>query len=89
MSPSSVARLAAADSASPRAPSTSRTVSEANRNYGANLIVWDALFGTRFLPGDRLPPTEIGIADMPRFPGGWLAQLASPFRWRAVRQESR
>lgn len=67
----------------------SRTVTEANRNYGANLIVWDVVFGTRFLPADRLPPTEIGIADMPNFPGGWLAQLASPFRWRTVRRESR
>jgi sterol desaturase/sphingolipid hydroxylase (fatty acid hydroxylase superfamily) len=62
----------------------SRTVREANTNYGSNLIVWDLVFGTFFLPPDREPPLEIGIADMPRFPTTYLAQLASPFRWRTL-----
>lgn len=62
----------------------SRTVREANTNYGSNLIVWDLVFGTFFLPPDREPPTEIGIADMPAFPTTYGAQLASPFRWRSL-----
>ena len=62
----------------------SRTIREANTNYGSNLIVWDLVFGTFFLPSDREPPQEIGIADMPGFPTGYLGQLASPFRWRAL-----
>jgi sterol desaturase/sphingolipid hydroxylase (fatty acid hydroxylase superfamily) len=66
----------------------SRTLAEANTNYGSNLIVWDLLFGTFFLPRDREPPAAIGIADMPNFPGGYLAQLASPFRWRRIRAEA-
>ena len=59
----------------------SRTLREANHNYGSNLIVWDLVFGTFFLPRDREPPHAIGIADMPDFPTTYVAQLASPFRW--------
>jgi len=61
----------------------SRTLVEANSNYGSNLIVWDLVFGTFLLP-DREPPRDIGIADMPRFPPGYLAQLAVPF-WSDAR----
>lgn len=60
----------------------------ANHNYGGNLIVWDVVFGTRFLPADREPPEEIGIESLPRFPMGWWANLAAPFRWRRVVAES-
>jgi sterol desaturase/sphingolipid hydroxylase (fatty acid hydroxylase superfamily) len=62
----------------------SRVLAEANTNYGSNLIVWDLVFGTFFLPADRQPPTAIGIADMPAFPQTWAAQMAAPFRWRAL-----
>jgi sterol desaturase/sphingolipid hydroxylase (fatty acid hydroxylase superfamily) len=67
----------------------SKNVAEANRNYGGNLILWDVLFGTRFLPPDREPPADVGIGDMPAFPHGLLAQLAVPFRWQQVRREAR
>jgi sterol desaturase/sphingolipid hydroxylase (fatty acid hydroxylase superfamily) len=66
----------------------SRTVAEANSNYGSNLIVWDVVFGTFFLPPDRHPPADIGIADLPAFPVRYLDQLAAPFRWRRVRREA-
>jgi sterol desaturase/sphingolipid hydroxylase (fatty acid hydroxylase superfamily) len=66
----------------------SRTLAEANSNYGSNLIVWDHVFGTFFLPTEREPPRDIGIADLPRFPSGYLAQLAAPFRWTATQRES-
>lgn len=62
----------------------SRTIVESNTNYGANLIVWDVVFGTRFLPVDRSPPADIGIADMPDFPTGWWGQVTAPFRWRRL-----
>ena len=45
-------------------------------------------FGTRFLPADREPPEEIGLAGLPAFPMTYLAQLASPFRWSRIRRES-
>jgi sterol desaturase/sphingolipid hydroxylase (fatty acid hydroxylase superfamily) len=62
----------------------SRNMREANTNYGGNLIVWDIVFGTRFLPTDRQPPADIGLADLPAFPMTFLAQLASPFRWKQI-----
>jgi sterol desaturase/sphingolipid hydroxylase (fatty acid hydroxylase superfamily) len=62
----------------------SRSMAEANHNYGGNLIVWDVVFGTRWLPDDRDPPETIGIESLPDFPMGFWANLASPFRWRKV-----
>ncbi|MBM4269736.1 MAG: sterol desaturase family protein [Deltaproteobacteria bacterium] len=67
----------------------SKTMDEANTNYGSNLIVWDLAFGTFFLPKDREPPAEIGIAALPDFPQGYLAHLAAPFRWRRLHEEAR
>jgi ornithine lipid hydroxylase len=66
----------------------SRVVAEASSNYGSNLLVWDQVFGTYFMPRDRGAPAAIGIADMPDFPPGYLDQLASPFRWDAVRAKA-
>jgi len=62
----------------------SKDVEEANNNYGGNLIVWDVIFGTRYLPTDRDPPEQIGIDALPRFPMGFWANLAAPFRWRRL-----
>jgi sterol desaturase/sphingolipid hydroxylase (fatty acid hydroxylase superfamily) len=67
----------------------SRTVVESSTNYGANLILWDIVFGTRFLPKHREPPEDIGIADMPAFPRRWWVLLAVPFRWARTQEESR
>lgn len=62
----------------------SKHLEEANTNYGANLILWDIVFGSRFLPQDRKPPTEIGIEALPDFPAGYWAHLGSPFRWKEI-----
>jgi len=61
-----------------------RDTRESLCNYGANLIVWDIVFGTRYLPSERQPPTDIGIGDMPDFPKRYIAQLASPFQWPSL-----
>jgi sterol desaturase/sphingolipid hydroxylase (fatty acid hydroxylase superfamily) len=66
----------------------SRCLEEANTNYGQNLIVWDVVFGTRFLPADREPPEDIGISDLPAFPMDYWGQLTSPIHWRRIQQES-
>jgi sterol desaturase/sphingolipid hydroxylase (fatty acid hydroxylase superfamily) len=63
----------------------SRLLRESNTNYGQNLIVWDIVFGTRFLPADREPPEDIGIADMPNFPMDYFGQLLSPITWARIR----
>jgi sterol desaturase/sphingolipid hydroxylase (fatty acid hydroxylase superfamily) len=61
---------------------------EANANYGQNLIVWDIVFGTRFLPKDREPPAKIGITGMPNFPMRYWGQLMSPFNWAKLNSEN-
>jgi len=67
----------------------SRSLREANTNYGSDLICWDVVFGTRFLPPDRNPPTDIGIADMPHFPRTYWAQLVAPLRWKRLVTDAR
>jgi len=67
----------------------SKTIEESNHNYGGNLIVWDVVFGTRYLPDDREPPEDIGMEALPDFPAGFWANLAAPFRWRKVVEASR
>ena len=66
----------------------SKRIEEANTNYGANLILWDVVFGTRFLPADREPPTEIGIEALPDFPPGYWAHLTAPIRWKEIEQSA-
>ncbi len=66
----------------------SRHPHEGNSNYGAILIVWDVLFGTRFWPG--APITEpVGIGDLPGFPEGLGDQLTAPFRWKSIEATAR
>jgi sterol desaturase/sphingolipid hydroxylase (fatty acid hydroxylase superfamily) len=55
----------------------SRRIEEGNRNYGENLMIWDLIFGTWYLP-DRRPPLDIGI-DGP-MPTGFIGQCLAPFR---------
>ncbi len=55
----------------------SELASESDTNFGNNLIVWDVLFGTRFLPKDR----EVGPLGLlnRKYPMGFLAQMKTPF----------
>ncbi len=55
----------------------SKTIKESNTNYGNNVIVWDILFGTYFLPKDR-EVGELGLLNRD-YPMGFLAQLKAPF----------
>lgn len=55
----------------------SRRAREMNSNFGNNLIVWDTLFRTRFLPADR-GVDEIGLRNR-RYPRGFFVQMKSPF----------
>jgi sterol desaturase/sphingolipid hydroxylase (fatty acid hydroxylase superfamily) len=66
----------------------SRLERESNTNYGQNLIVWDIIFGTRFLPKDREPPADIGISKLDAFPMTWWQQLISPLVWRRIKSDS-
>lgn len=64
-------------------------VADANHNYGNNFMFWDVVFGTRYLPANRPPPSEIGIEGLGGFPTTYLGQLGSPLRWRAILAGSR
>jgi sterol desaturase/sphingolipid hydroxylase (fatty acid hydroxylase superfamily) len=66
----------------------SRELAEANNNYGNNLIVWDVVFGTRFLPDDREPPEDVGLSELEAFPMTFGAQLAAPARWSEIKERS-
>ncbi len=55
----------------------SQITAESDTNFGNNLIIWDLIFGTRFLPAGR----EVGPLGLHNraYPLGFLAQLSSPF----------
>lgn len=55
----------------------SRKISEGNKNYGENLMLWDQIFGTYFNP-KRRPPVNIGINEY--MPPGFVQQLTHPFK---------
>lgn len=62
----------------------SPVLEESNTNFGQNLIVWDTVFGTRFLPQDREPPGAIGMDSLPDFPMDYWGQLTAPIHWAEI-----
>jgi sterol desaturase/sphingolipid hydroxylase (fatty acid hydroxylase superfamily) len=55
----------------------SRISDESNHNYGNNLILWDLVFGTWFLPTER-SISDIGLRN-PDYPKSFAAQMRTPF----------
>ncbi len=55
----------------------SMIVKEGNKNYGNNLIIWDVLFGTRFLPKDR-EVNKLGLENR-QYPLDFVNQMRTPF----------
>ncbi|MFT4614547.1 MAG: sterol desaturase/sphingolipid hydroxylase (fatty acid hydroxylase superfamily) [Bacteroidia bacterium] len=62
---------------------------EADHNYGDTFIIWDTVFGTRYLPRNRPAPREVGISDLDTFPTSWWGQQLAPFRYSKIERESR
>jgi sterol desaturase/sphingolipid hydroxylase (fatty acid hydroxylase superfamily) len=52
-------------------------IRESNQNYGNNLIIWDLLFGTWFLPENK-EVDELGLEDK-TYPSDFLNQIKAPF----------
>ena len=50
---------------------------ESNHNYGNNLIIWDRLFGTWYLPSER-EVQELGLGNR-EYPSNFLEQMTVPF----------
>lgn len=55
----------------------SKQVSESNRNYGNNLIIWDLVFGTYFLPRHR-KVSALGLLRL--CPTDFVGQMKMPFK---------
>lgn len=54
----------------------SKIIAEGNKNYGENLMLFDQIFGTFFLPARR-PPRDIGISHP--MPQSFVGQVIAPF----------
>jgi len=52
-------------------------IKESNKNFGNNLIVWDLLFGTWYLPKAK-KVDQLGLINR-NYPLGLIEQLKSPF----------
>ena len=50
---------------------------ESNHNYGNNLIIWDLLFGTWYLPPGQIVQ-ELGLVNQ-TYPSAFLQQMTVPF----------
>ena len=57
-------------------------VRDAKHNFGNKLIIWDTLFGTRYLPAHR-EVGELGIGE-PAYPRTFVGQVTAPFRQRVA-----
>lgn len=55
----------------------SKDIQESGTNYGNNLIIWDIVFGSRFLPKQR-EVGELGLINR-SYPMSFLNQLKTPF----------
>lgn len=55
----------------------SKVIRESNSNYGNNVIVWDLLFGTFYLPKDR-HVGDLGLFNR-QYPTDFLSQMRAPF----------
>ena len=55
----------------------SNQIEESNTNYGNNLIIWDLVFGTWFLPKNELVG-DLGLQNR-NYPMDFRAQLKTPF----------
>jgi ornithine lipid hydroxylase len=56
----------------------SKEIKESNTNYGNNIILWDIVFGTFFMPESR-EVNELGLVNG-NYPRGFWTQMKSPFR---------
>ena len=53
----------------------SKILAEADHNYGPELVIWDHVFRTFYLPGDRRPPQDIGYDGMETMHATWFGQV--------------
>ncbi len=52
---------------------------EGNTNYGGDVIIWDLLFGTFYLPKGKQPSDDIGLGDVEEYPRSFAGLMLAPF----------
>lgn len=57
-------------------------------NYGGDVIFWDILFGTFYLPKGQQPSDDIGIEEMPNYPKSFFGLLFAPFTYGQLKKEA-
>lgn len=67
----------------------SKKLVEGNANYGGEVIIWDILFGTFYMPKGQQPSDDIGVADMPNYPKTWVGLMLAPFTYGKLKQEAK
>ncbi len=66
----------------------SAKISEGHSNYGGDVIFWDILFGTFYLPKGQQPSDKIGIEEMPNYPQTFIGLILAPFTYNNIRKEA-
>lgn len=66
----------------------SKNLEEGNSNYGGDVIFWDILFGTFYLPKGKTPSDEIGIGGMPNYPQTFVGLMMAPFTYHKIKKEA-
>lgn len=61
---------------------------ESCTNYGENIIVWDVIFGTRYLPENKPAGEKVGLTGLDSFPQDYVGQITSPFKWNNIERTS-
>lgn len=57
-------------------------------NYGGDVIFWDILFGTFYLPKGEQPSDDIGIEEMPNYPKSFFGLMFAPFVYGRLKREA-
>jgi len=66
----------------------SKNIEEGNSNYGGDVIFWDILFGTFYLPKGQTPSDEIGVSGMPNYPKTFVGLMMAPFTYGKIKKEA-
>jgi sterol desaturase/sphingolipid hydroxylase (fatty acid hydroxylase superfamily) len=66
----------------------SKDVREGNTNYGGDVIIWDILFGTFYLPKGQRPSEDIGIGDVINYPRSFVGLMLAPFNHGSLQKQA-
>ena len=63
-------------------------IEQSNSNYGNNVVLWDILLGTRFLPKQvGITHDHIGLPAGTDFPDNYWGHVMAPFNWEKIRYD--